>query len=42
MRGRGIKGDLAIDWPALVAFKRSFTDAVPVNNAQRYADRGIA
>lgn len=41
MRGCGIEGELAIDWPALVAFKRTFTDPVPVKHEQRYADRGI-
>ena len=29
MNSRGVAGDLRIDWPALMAFKRSFTDPVP-------------
>ena len=41
MNGRGVAGDLRIDWPALMAFKRSFTDPVPARQAQHYAARGI-
>lgn len=29
MQGKGILGDLAIDWADLVAFKRTFTEAMP-------------
>ncbi|MCP3056732.1 dihydrolipoyl dehydrogenase family protein [Aurantimonas marianensis] len=29
MRGKGVAGDLKIDWPDLMAFKRSFTDKMP-------------
>ena len=28
-RGNGVVGDVGLDWPALVAFKRTFTDPVP-------------
>lgn len=41
MRGHGVAGDLRIDWPALMAFKRSFTDPVPVEQENSYADQGI-
>jgi glutathione reductase (NADPH) len=32
MRGKGIAGDNAhLDWPALIRFKRTFTDPVPAD-----------
>jgi glutathione reductase (NADPH) len=41
MRGRGVVGDVKIDWRDLIAFKRTFTDPVPANHERRYAERGI-
>ena len=41
MRSRGIDGELRIDWPALMAFKRSFTDPIPAKQDQHYADLGV-
>lgn len=41
MHGKGITGDTHIDWPALIAFKRSFTDPIPEKHRQRYAQKGI-
>jgi glutathione reductase (NADPH) len=41
MRGRGVTGELAVSWPDLIAFKRTFTDPVPANHERRYAERGI-
>jgi len=41
MRGHGVVGDVRIDWPDLMAFKRTFTDPVPAKNEHRYADKGI-
>jgi glutathione reductase (NADPH) len=41
MRGHGVKGELSIDWPELIAFKRTFTDPVPAKHEQRYAEKGI-
>lgn len=41
MHGKGIAGDVGVDWPDLIAFKRSFTDPVPQKREQRYADKGI-
>src|SRR5438445_1210835 len=41
MRGRGVVGDLKINWRDLIAFKRTFTDPVPANHERRYAERGI-
>lgn len=36
-----IQGDTHIDWPALQHFKRSFTDPVPAQREQTFAERGI-
>lgn len=41
MRGRGIAGDAKIEWPELMAFKRTFTDPVPRQREQHYAGEGI-
>lgn len=41
MHGKGVAGDTHIDWPALMAFKRSFTDSVTEAREQRYAQNGI-
>lgn len=41
MKGHGVKGELRIDWPELIAFKRSFTDPVPGKLERRFADQGI-
>ena len=41
MLGKGVAGDSRIDWPALMAFKRGFTDPVPAKNEKTYADKGI-
>ena len=41
MHGKGVAGDTAIDWPALMAFKRGFTDPVPQQNLQHYHADGI-
>lgn len=42
MRPNGVTGDIAINWPELMAFKRSFTGSVPDKHTQRYTDKGIA
>jgi glutathione reductase (NADPH) len=43
MRSKGIDDPgLAIDWPGLMAFKRSFTDPVPANREKAFAEAGIA
>ena len=42
MSGHGVEGNLRIDWPALMAFKRGFTDPVPAKQEGSYADRGVA
>ena len=34
MHGKGVVGDASIDWPHLMAFKRSFTDPVPQKHEQ--------
>jgi glutathione reductase (NADPH) len=41
MKGKGVAGDLRVNWRDLMAFKRSFTDPVPGKNEARYADKGI-
>ncbi len=41
MHGAGVAGELRVDWPALMRFKRSFTNGVPERQEQRYADLGI-
>jgi len=41
MRGKGVAGEVQIDWPELIAFKRSFTDAIPQKHEDRYANQGI-
>lgn len=42
LAGAGLVADgLRIDWPALMAFKRSFTDPVPGRKAEEYAEAGI-
>ncbi len=41
MRRHGLEGEVHINWPELMAFKRSFTDPVPQKQEQRYRDQGI-
>lgn len=41
MKDRGVAGDTRLEWPGLMAFKRSFTDPVPENREKAFADRGI-
>jgi len=39
MQGNGAAGDVHIDWPELIAFKRTFTDPVPEKHEHRYDER---
>src|SRR3981081_3534938 len=41
MQGHGVAGELRINWPELIAFKRSFTDPVPQKQEAHYAAQGI-
>jgi glutathione reductase (NADPH) len=41
MQGHGVAGELRINWPELIAFKRTFTDPVPQKQEARYAAQGI-
>lgn len=41
MADAGVSGAPTIDWPALMKFKRTFTDGVPESNEKWYADAGI-
>jgi glutathione reductase (NADPH) len=43
MKGHGLAGEgIGLDWPALMRFKRTFTEAVPERQAKAYAEAGIA
>ncbi len=41
MHDKGVTGNVHIDWPALMAFKRTFTDPVPEKMEQQYQGKGI-
>ena len=41
MHSHGVEGEVRLDWPALMAFKRSFTDPIPAKQARHYADLGV-
>ena len=40
-QGRGIRGEVSIDWPQLLAFERSFTDPIPRRKEERFRRAGI-
>ena len=39
---QALTGQLAIDWPALIRFKRTFTEPVPAERESTYREAGIA
>ena len=41
MQGHGVAGESHIDWPVLMRFKRSFTDAVPERHEQSLHKSGV-
>ena len=41
MTGYGASGDVCIDWPALMRFKRTFTDPVPLSREKSFRDEGM-
>lgn len=41
MSGNGVEGEVRIDWPELIRFKRTFTDPVPEKHEHRYREKGI-
>ena len=41
MRHHGVSGDAAMDWPALMRFKRTFTDPVPIASERSFDKAGI-
>src|SRR5215467_8431123 len=41
MHGRGVEGELRIEWQDLMAFKRTFTNPVPRHQEENLARRGI-
>src|SRR3979409_836951 len=43
MAGSGVScDDVKIDWPALMRFKRTFTQPVPADREQQFSEAGIA
>ncbi|TFW30751.1 dihydrolipoyl dehydrogenase family protein [Massilia horti] len=40
--GKGLAGEVRLDWQVLMNFKRTFTDPVPEKREALYADKGIA
>src|SRR5256712_1206883 len=42
MTGQGVSGEGQLDWPALMQFKRTFTDPVPSTQETTYRELGIA
>ncbi len=42
MEGKGVGGQVHINWPDLMAFKRGFTDPVPAKHERLYMSKGIA
>jgi glutathione reductase (NADPH) len=41
LAGRGVRGEPSVDWAALMAFKRTFTDPIPAERARGYREEGI-
>ncbi len=41
MHDKGVEGEVHIDWPELIAFKRTFTDPIPQKYEHSYAEKGI-
>ncbi len=41
MRGKGIRGDLSLDWRELIGFKGSVIDGIPEANERAFATNGI-
>lgn len=41
MQGYGVRGNAEVDWPALMRFKRTFTDPVPTIQESAFAKAGI-
>lgn len=40
--GKGIAGNTLINWPDLIAFKKTFTEPIPENTEKQFAEQGIA
>ncbi|MCH4813575.1 MULTISPECIES: dihydrolipoyl dehydrogenase family protein [Vreelandella] len=41
MQGKGVEGEVRIDWAELMRFKRGFTDPVPEKHQAMFSDKGI-
>src|SRR2546421_6557912 len=41
MHGRGVVGELRINWKELIAFKRTFTDPIPKKREESFAKQGM-
>src|SRR6266481_2804959 len=42
MAGKGVSNGLKMEWPALMRFKRTFTQPVPADREQQFSQAGIA
>lgn len=41
LKGKGLAGNAAIDWPELIAFKNTFTDPIPDRERRHLAEAGM-
>ena len=41
MKGKGIVGQVKIDWPELMRFKKTFTEPIPKSNEKYYREIGV-
>lgn len=41
IKGKGVKGDITIDWGDLIQFKRTFTESMPEKTEEMFANAGI-
>jgi glutathione reductase (NADPH) len=42
LAGKGVEGEVRIDWPTLMQFKRTFTEPIPDSREQQLANAGIS
>lgn len=42
LKGKGLEAQTAVDWPAMIAFKRTFTDAMPGRIQTGLVEAGVA
>jgi glutathione reductase (NADPH) len=41
MQGKGVNGEISLDWAELIRFKRGFTDPIPDKHEQSFEGKGI-